>query len=90
MRPLQRLMRDIIILDSDRLLFGAGTETERCLAPTNHFYVDFGEQFGVEKRAVFGAVGVVDPVTPAKCVEGIRTHRVLAACKRKRIRHQFR
>ena len=54
-RPLQWLKRNVF-LDDDGFLLGGGTETERRLAPADHFNINFGEQLGVEKSAVFRAV----------------------------------
>ena len=63
-------------------------QTERRLPAADHLDIDFGEKLGVEQRAVFGAVRIVDAVAAAERIERVRAHRVLAAGKRQRVRHQ--
>lgn len=59
------------VFDFDRStfhLFGPD-QTESSLPATIHLDIDFGEKFGVEKRAVLGPVRIIDPISTAKRVK---------------------
>ena len=60
-------------------------QAERRLLAADQLDIDFGQQLGIEQRAVLGAVAVVDAVAPAERVERIRPHRMLAAGQRQRV-----
>ena len=47
--------------------------------------IDFGQQFGVEQRAVLGAAGIVDRIARAESVEPVRHAGMLAARQQQRI-----
>ena len=47
--------------------------------------IDFGQQLGVEQRAVLGAAGIVDRIARAEIVEPVRYAGMLAARQQQRI-----
>ena len=49
------------------------------LTGADQLHIDFGKQFGIEQRAVFGAPRIVDPIALAKIIESVRSARILAA-----------
>ena len=61
------------------------SKSERGLLAADQLEIDFGQQFGIEQRAVLGAVAVVDAIAAAERIERIRAHRMLAAGQRQRV-----
>ena len=62
-------------------------QNELRLTGTDQFNVNLGQQLGIEQRAVFGAMGVVDRVTDAEIVEPIGATGVLAAGDEQSVDH---
>ena len=62
-------------------------QNELRLAGADQLDIDFGQQLGVEQRAVLGAAGIVDRIARAQIVEPVRAAGMLAAGKQKRIDH---
>ena len=56
----------------------AAREAEHRLARADQLDIDFRQQFGVEQRAVLGALRIVDPVAHAQIVELVGAARMLA------------
>ena len=81
---------DNIIRTAFDVLRIACRQAERCLAAAKHFDIDIRQQFGIKKRAVLGAVGIVDPITPAQRIQAVGTHRMTAAGERQGINYQVR
>jgi hypothetical protein len=62
-----------------------GFKDERRLLAAHQLDIDFRQQLRIEQRPMLRAVAVVDPVAPAKRVERIRPHGVLAPGDRQRV-----
>ncbi len=64
---------------------GFGRQDQLRLPRPDQIDIDFGQQFGVEQRAVLGATGIVDRVARAQIVEPVRDAGMLAARQQQRI-----
>ena len=74
-------------LAGDAVRRGGLRQNELRLPGADQLDIDFGQELGIEQRAMLGAAGIVDRVAHAQIVEPVRSARMLAARKQQRIDH---